>query len=293
MSQTVVGDAAVSSPPLELGPTVVLRRFTLPKVVSNVLLALIGIAFLLPLAWLVEASIDAQASRQIEIPVLTIANFAAATTSSKLLSLWNSVVLSFVATTVATVSAVLAAYSFSRQHIPFKGSIILFILFLSGVPITILIVPVYQMFASADMLSIIPTAVFLGVTTIPFEIYIIKNAIDAIPRDLEEAAQIERANLVHLLGRIVFPLALPGIVAAAIYGFVNTWGNFLAPLVLISASDQQPSPIAIFGFMSADMTRYGAIAAYSIIYSAPVVLLYLLLSRVFRAGFMLKGAVRE
>jgi multiple sugar transport system permease protein len=293
MSQTVVGDAAASSPPLELGPTVVLRRFTLPKVVSNVLLALIGIAFLLPLAWLVEASIDAQASRQIEIPVLTIANFAAATTSSKLLSLWNSVVLSFVATTVATVSAVLAAYSFSRQHIPFKGSIILFILFLSGVPITILIVPVYQMFASADMLSIIPTAVFLGVTTIPFEIYIIKNAIDAIPRDLEEAAQIERANLVHLLGRIVFPLALPGIVAAAIYGFVNTWGNFLAPLVLISASDQQPSPIAIFGFMSADMTRYGAIAAYSIIYSAPVVLLYLLLSRVFRAGFMLKGAVRE
>jgi multiple sugar transport system permease protein len=62
--------------------------------------------------------------------------------------------------------------------------------------------------------------------------------------------------------------------------------------VLISASNEQPSPIKIFGFMSADIIRYGDIAAYSIVYSAPVVALYLLSSRIFRSGFVLGGAVR-
>jgi multiple sugar transport system permease protein len=276
----------------ELGPLVKVPRVTTENVLSNVLLALCGLIFILPLIWLVEAAIDAEASRQIQIPVLSWRNFIEATTPSNLLTLWNSIVLSGVATLVATVVSALAAYSFSRHRIPLKGPIILFILFLSGVPITILVVPVYQMFAQVDALSIIPTAIFLGVTTIPFEIYIIKNAIDAIPLDLEEAAKIERASLFRILCRITFPLAFPGIVAAAIYGFVNAWGNFLVPLVLISSSDQQAAPIAIFGFLSADEAQYGAIAAFSIIYSAPVVLLYIGLSRVFRAGFVLGGAGR-
>jgi len=274
------------------GPPVRLRRFTPEKVVCNIVLAIIGIMFVLPLAWLVEASIDRLATRQIQIPVFSLVNFILATDPTRLLALLNSVIISAIAAFVATLPSALAAYAFSRHHIPGKYAIVLFILFLSGVPINILIVPVYQMFSTLDMLSLVPTAVFLGVTAIPFELYIIKNAIDAIPLDLEEAAQIERANTLRILWRVVLPLALPGIVAAAIYGVVNTWGNFLVPLVLISAPEQQPSPLTIFGFMSADITRYGAIAAYSLIYSAPVVALYLVLSRFFRAGFVLGGAIR-
>jgi multiple sugar transport system permease protein len=291
----ISGSAAASLPdagPVAFGPPVKLRRFTPEKVACNIVLAIVGIIFVLPLAWLVEASVDRLATRQIQIPVLSLQNFILATDPTRLLALLNSVIISAIAAFVATLPSTLAAYAFSRHHIPGKYAIVLFILFLSGVPINILIVPVYQMFSSADMLSLGPTAVFLGVTAIPFELYIIKNAIDAIPIDLEEAALMERANTFRILWRVVLPLALPGIMAAAIYGVVNTWGNFLVPLVLISAPEQQPSPLTIFGFMSADITRYGAIAAYSLIYSAPVVILYLVLSRFFRAGFVLGGAIR-
>jgi multiple sugar transport system permease protein len=235
---------------------------------------------------------DAGATRRLQFPDLTLDHFVTVTQPDKMMALGNSLLISLVATFVATIPSILAGYAFSRHHIPVKGGVLMLILFLSGVPINIMIIPVYQILGSLNLLSLIPTGIFLGVTALPFELYIIKNAIDAIPLDLEEAARIERANTAQILWRVVIPLAMPGIAAAAIFGFVNTWGNFLAPLVLISASNEQPSPIKIFGFMSADIIRYGDIAAYSIVYSAPVVALYLLSSRVFRSGFVLGGAVR-
>jgi multiple sugar transport system permease protein len=147
-------------------------------------------------------------------------------------------------------------------------------------------------FADNNWLSLLPASVFLGVTSLPFEIWIIKNFFDAVPQDLDEAARLERASTTQILMRVVVPLALPGIAAAAIFGFINAWGNFLVPLVLISASSQQPSPVTIFGFFGGNVIRYGDIAAYSIMYSLPVVVLYIGMSRAFRGVFVLGGAVR-
>jgi multiple sugar transport system permease protein len=166
------------------------------------------------------------------------------------------------------------------------------ILFLSGVPVTILIVPVYKMFARFDMLSMVPTAVLLGVTSLPFAIYLIKNTIDAIPQDLEEAASMEQASTFRILRSVIVPLAMPGIASAAIFSFVNAWGNFLIPIVLIADQASQPAPIAIYSFISAATIRYGQIAAFSILYSMPVIVLYFVMSRFFKGGFSLSGAVK-
>jgi multiple sugar transport system permease protein len=259
---------------------------------GNGLLAMIGILFALPMLWLLAASVDSQASWSIELPHLTWANFQAATAPDKLHSLWNSFVLSGIATLVSTAASALAAYALSRRRIPWKGPLLLVVLFLSGVPMSILIVPIYQMFATENWLSILPTAVFLGVTAMPFEIWLIKNFMDAIPYDLEEAARIERASTWHILTRVVGPLALPGIGAGAIYAFVNAWGSFVVPLVLISDPTQQPGPIAIFGFIGAANVRYGDIAAFSLLYSVPVFILYAIMSRLFTGGFTLGGALK-
>jgi multiple sugar transport system permease protein len=259
---------------------------------GNLALALIGLLFALPMLWLVAASLDSQASWSIEWPHFTLANFRAATGSGQLHSLWNSFVLSAVATIVSTAASSLAAYALSRRRIPWKGPMLLIVLFLSGVPMSILIVPIYQMFATENWLSILPTAIFLGVTAMPFEIWLIKNFMDAIPYDLEEAARIERASTWQILTRIVGPLALPGIGAGAIYAFVNAWGSFVVPLVLITDPNQQPGPIAIYGFIGAANVRYGDIAAFSLLYSVPVFILYAIMSRLFTGGFTLGGAIK-
>ena len=161
------------------------------RLLANVILLLIGAYFVIPVLWLAVGAVDKHAGWQIQLPTLTLDNFIAALAHGNAQALWNSVIVSTIAAIVSTGAGTLAAYSFSRHRIPWKGPILLGILFLSGVPVTILIVPIYKMFARYDMLSIVPTAVLLGVTSLPFAIYLIKNTIDAIPRDLEEAACME------------------------------------------------------------------------------------------------------
>jgi multiple sugar transport system permease protein len=268
------------------------KRVTRPAVTSNVVLGVIGALFTLPLLWLVLASIDSHASWNIALPHFTLSNFGSALSSGRGHSLVISAEIAGIAAIVATVTGTLAAYAFSRRHIPWKGPVLLFVLFLSGVPISVIIIPVYQVFSEQGWLTVVPVAVFLGITALPFEIWIIKNFIDAVPTELEEAARVENAGTATIIRRIVIPLAAPGIGAAAIYGFVNAWGAFLIPLVLITDSTQQPGAVTVYSFISAAGVNYGDIAAFSIIYSLPVVVLYVAMGRFFRGGFQLGGAIK-
>jgi multiple sugar transport system permease protein len=262
------------------------------RLLANLILLVIGAYFVIPVLWLAVGAVDKHAGWQIQVPTLTLDNFVDALAQGNAQALWNSVIVSTIAAVVSTVAGTLAAYSFSRHRIPWKGPILLGILFLSGVPVTILIVPVYKMFAQYDMLSLVPTAVLMGVTSLPFAIYLIKNTIDSIPHDLEEAASMEQAGTFRILRSVIVPLAMPGIASAAIFSFVNAWGNFLIPIVLIADQSSQPAPIAIYSFIGSATIRYGQIAAFSIMYSLPVIALYFVMSRYFRGGFSLSGAVR-
>jgi multiple sugar transport system permease protein len=268
------------------------RRVSGPAVLSNLVLAGIALLFALPLLWLVLASVDKHASWSIAIPHFTLSNFGSSLADGRGSSLVASLELAAIATAVGTVTGTLAAYAFSRRHIPWKGPALLFVLLLSAVPINVIIIPVYQIFSQAGWLSLIPTAIFLGITGLPFEIWMIKNFIDAVPAELEEAARVENVGTLRIIGRIVVPLAAPGIGAAAIYGFVNAWGAFLIPLVLISNTAQQPAAITVYSFISAAEVNYGGIAAFSILYSLPVLGLYLVMGRWFRGGFVLGGALK-
>jgi multiple sugar transport system permease protein len=258
----------------------------------HLILGALGVLFLAPMLWLFLASIDKNASWGIEWPHFSLINFKHVLTGSLLHSLWNSVVLAVISTAIASVTGVFAAYSLSRRKIPFKGPLLLFIIFSSGVPLAIMVIPVYEIFSRFGFLSILPTAVFLSVTSLPFEVYLMKNFIDAVPTDLEEAARMERASTFQVLRRVVIPLAMPGIAAASIFGFVNAWGSFIVPLILISPSNQQPAPIAIYTFLTLPKAEFGNIAAYSLVFCLPVFILYAVSSRLFREGFVLGGGVK-
>ncbi len=280
--------AAPAMPP-ENRPT---QRTALRSLSSNSLLGAIGLLFVAPMLWLLLASIDSHASFGVEWPHFSLINFKHVLSGTLLHSLLNSIILAVISTAIASVAGVFAAYSFSRRKIPFKGPLLLFILFSSGVPLTIMVIPVYEIFARFGFLSILPTALFLSVTSLPFEVYLMKNFIDAVPFDLEEAARMERASTWQILRRVIVPLALPGIAAAAIFGFVNAWGSFIVPLILISSQNQQPAPIALYTFLTLPKTEFGNIAAYSLVFCVPVFVLYAASARLFREGFVLGGGIK-
>jgi multiple sugar transport system permease protein len=263
------------------------------KVATGIGLGLLGIAFLLPFCWIVFAAFDSQATFAIQLPHFTLQNFAAVFSADNRLALWNSAYLSLASTVIATVAAYLAAYVISRKQVPYTSAMMFATLFLSGLPINILVVPLFQMYTKLGWLSSMnATAAFLAVTSMPFMIWMLKNSIDDIPRDLEEAAWIEGSSLPRVLLRVVLPMSLPGICAAAIYGFVTTWGNFLVPMVLDSDPAHQPAPTVIYGFIGAAAVRWGNIAAYSLVYSLPVLVLYFVMGRITRGNYATGGAVK-
>jgi len=263
------------------------------KTVPSAALTVVGLIFVLPLVWLVFASLDSQASWAVEIPHWTIANFQAVVSGADLRSLGNSLFVSVMATGIATVVAFPAAFGLSRYNIPLKQFLVIALLFMTAVPVAVLIIPIYQIYSDIGWTgSMITTALFIGVTGLPFEVAIIKDAIDAIPVDFEEAAAVDQASTYDTLVHVIWPLALPAASAAAIFGFINSWSMFIVPLVLLTSPSDVVAPITIYGFMGSAVVRYGEIAAFSFLYALPPVLLYFLMSKFVRGGFTLGGGVK-
>jgi multiple sugar transport system permease protein len=269
-------------------------RPRISKFAINTTLGVLGIIFLLPIIWLVDAALNPDATQALQAPALSLSNFRAALAAGAGGAIKNSLYLAVLSTIVATAVSTLAAYALSRRRVPFKGSILLIVLFLTGLPVTLLLIPIYQIFVRLSWAnSPFYTSLVLSATSIPFAIWLLKNFIDQVPREFEEAAEIEGSSELRNLWKIVIPLALPGILVAAILTFINSWGAFLIPLVLDATPGNTPGAVGIYQFMSANgVVQYGPLAAYAILFSAPVVVLYLICSRWLNGGFAFAGGVK-
>lgn len=269
-------------------------RVSWADVLANSVLGLTGIAFGLPLLWVIFACLDQHAGWRIRLPELTLQNFRAILTVQGLRPFINSLYLATATTVFSTALALLAAYPLSRRHVPGKRTVMLLVLFASGLPVTLMLVPVYAIYASVHWLdSRLTTSLFLAATALPFAIWLLKSYIDAIPIELDEAAGIEGAGTLRTLVSVVLPLIIPGLCVTAVYNFISAWGAFIVPLVLDSNPDDQPGTVAIYQFLGAHgMIQFGQLSAFSLLFSLPVVILYLLIARSFTGGFAFSGGVR-
>ncbi|MCU1425923.1 MAG: sugar transporter permease [Microbacteriaceae bacterium] len=266
------------------------------KLLANVALVVIGVSFLLPLAWLVLASFDAEATYQTRVPTsLTLDNFAAVLTPElTFLPMWNSLVLSVGTAAVTVIAALLAAYPLSRYQARFNKPFMYGVLFGTCLPITAIMVPVYSLFVQLNLLDSLPgTILFMSASSLPIAIFMAKNFMDSVPISLEEAAWMDGASAMRALRSIVIPLMRPGIAVIAIYVFFQAWGNFFVPFVLLLSPSKQPAAISIYSFFGQyGAIAYGQLAAFSLIYAVPVIALYVLVSRGIGGSFALAGAVK-
>jgi multiple sugar transport system permease protein len=192
------------------------------------------------------------------------------------------------------VCATLAAYPLSRYRSRLKRPFLVTILFSTGLPITAIMVPVYGLFVQLALDDSIPaTMVFMATTALPISIWLTKNFMDGVPIELEEAAWTDGASPMRGLLRIVMPLMGPGLSVVAIYTFIGLWGNFFVPFILLLTPEKQPMSVTIYTFFGQyGQVVYGQLAAYSLLYSLPSVLLYLVLSRRLGGAFAFGGGVK-
>ena len=272
------------------------RTLLVSRAAVNLALLALVVGFLVPLVWLVLAAFDAQAGAAVSWPdPWTLRNFdAILTVDTTYRPMLNGAILCGGGTILTVVAALLAAYPLSRYQFRAKRPFLLTILFATGLPITAIMVPVYGLFVQTNLIDTFSgTILFMATTALPISIWLTKNFMDGVPIELEEAAWTDGASAMQSLRAIVLPLMWPGVAVVTIYTFIGLWGNFFVPFVLLSSNDQLPASVSIYTFFGQyGQIVYGQLAAYSMLYSLPAVLLYLLLSRRLGGAFSFSGAVK-
>ena len=130
-------------------------------------------------------------------------------------------------------------------------------------------------------------------TSLPIAIWMTKNFMDGVPLSLEEAAWVDGASPAQALRSVVLPLIAPGMGVVGIFTFITAWGNFFVPFVLLLDPAKQPASVGVYTFFGqGGLIAYGQLAAYSILYTAPVIALYLVVSRSLGGAFALTGAIK-
>ncbi|MFE6887394.1 carbohydrate ABC transporter permease [Streptomyces sp. NPDC057694] len=272
------------------------RRVRPARVAVNLVLLVISLLFVLPLVWMVFASVSSTASFELHLPSPpTLDNFhAILNTETTFRPLLNGLLLCGGATLLCVVVSILAAYPLSRYRSRLRRPFLYTVLFTTGLPITAVMIPVYSMFVQVELIdSMVATTLFLAASALPIGIWLMKNFMDGVPIVLEEAARIDGANAMQSLTRVVLPLMWPGVTVVTVFTFISMWGNFFVPFVLLLSPEKLPASVSVFTFLSAhDDTQYGQLAAFSLVYTLPVVMLYLLLTRKLGGGFALGGALK-
>ena len=206
----------------------------------------------------------------------------------------NSLAVAGMTIGLCFVLAVPAGYGLARFPVP--GKEIWFLLMLASmmVPYQALLVPLYLMFSKLGLTaSLFGLAVLHTILQLPFSIYLMRNAFEAIPKEMEEAAVMDGASSLFALRRVFLPLVAPGMVTVALFAFITSWNEFIGALILMNSEASFTVPIMLTGVVSGDFgsVNWGGLQASVMVSILPCLLVYLLLQKYYVSGF-LSGAVK-
>jgi multiple sugar transport system permease protein len=261
----------------------------------SVFLALVLGFFALPLLWLASAPFDAHPSITTSIPEFTLRNFRALLDNPYALgSLRNSLIQAAGSAALVVVLAALAAYALSRVRVPGRDALLYLLLLLSSVVTgTAAMVPLFEL---ATRLNLIDThlGVILALSggLLPAAIFILKDFMDATPTTYEESARVFGASPLRILYDIVLPLVRPGLATIAVWAVANVWGSFLQPFILLRDPDKAPGAVILYTlYTEGGAPRLDLISTFSLLYSLPVIVMYVFVSR--RYGFRFHGGIKR
>ncbi|GAA5344113.1 carbohydrate ABC transporter permease [Planifilum fimeticola] len=272
------------------------KQHFLNRVVPYAVLCLVGVMFVVPLLWVIFAALDPHPRLTLKIPgSITLGHISSIISDSSIRqSFANGLFLSLGQSVVVVIVSGLAAYPLSRYSLRYKKPFMYTILFATALPITAVMVPVYQLFLLLNFQdSLVWTMFFLAASSLPYAIWMMKNFMDSVPVELEEAAWCDGASVWRGLRSVIAPLMLPGIFTVGIFTFATSWGNFFVPYILIQSPEKLPASVTIYQFFGQyGMVEYGKLAAFSLLYTIPAVALYIIGQRFMSGGFYLGGATK-
>jgi multiple sugar transport system permease protein len=203
----------------------------------------------------------------------------------------NSVFVAVAVTELSLMLALPAGYAFARFQFPLRRLLIISLLLIYMLPSVLLLVPLMVIFKTLGILNTYLALVLAEAThAIPFAVWLLTNYFVSLPRELEEAAQVDGCTRVGAMLRVAAPLAIPGIVAAGLFVFIASWNNFLFAFMFTSGEDVRTLPVILRGFVAAETSlRWGTIMAGAVLMTLPVAAAFLVFQRYLIGGLTAGG----
>jgi multiple sugar transport system permease protein len=267
------------------------------KLVVTALAAGILVVWSFPVLWALLTSIKTERDVLAYPPKLiftpTLANYADVLfgSASVLPNLWSSFVVASLATALAMLIAIPAAYALARLEFPARHGTGFYVLATQMLPPVGLIIPYYLVMQKLALLDTYSGLVVIYLTfSLPFAIWLLVSYFEDIPREMEEAALLDRAGRLRALWHVILPQVRGGIAVTTVFVFLNAWNEFLFAVVL-GGNRVRTVTVAMFNFISVEQTLWAKLAAGAVLAMAPVILLGLVAQRHIVKGLTV-GAVK-
>ncbi|MET0788201.1 MAG: carbohydrate ABC transporter permease [Cellulomonas sp.] len=206
----------------------------------------------------------------------------------------NSVVVAAIAVVGTLVVTIAGGYAVARFRFPGRNLLFIGALAILMIPHPTILLPIYTLLSRMGLQnSLVAVGVVMIMFQLPFGLFLMRNAFEALPRELEEAAKIDGCNRFTALVRVLLPGVVPAAVTVGIFTFLNTWNEFLAPLILLTDGQRFTLPVALVSIRSGAFgaVDLGALQAGIVVAAIPCVVIFLALQRYYVRGFT-AGAVK-
>ncbi|GAA1489827.1 multiple sugar transport system permease protein [Brachybacterium sacelli] len=191
---------------------------------------------------------------------------------------WNSFLTSAAVTLITVTISALAGYALSRLRFVGRQMVIVLIIASIMIPAQILIVPLFQLMLSLNLVDTYWGIILPQVVAAPM-VFILKKFFDQIPFELEEAALMDGASRFRIFRSIVLPLSRPILGAVAIFVFIGAWNNFLWPFIVINDSSLMTLPTGLQTVMSAYGIQYAQQMAQAVLAALPLIVVFMFFQR--------------
>jgi multiple sugar transport system permease protein len=261
---------------------------------------MLSVVFVLPLVWAISRSFQptnlaSTHPKLADLTHFTLANYRAVFAQEHILhNVVNSLIAAIGTALLTTIVSAMAGFGFAK--FPFRGSGFVFsaILLALMIPFQAVLTPLFIQLNWVHLTNSLVGLILVYTTfSLPFGVFVMRNAFQQIPRELMESAEVDGANLFNTLVRVLRPLIVPGLATTAIYAFLYSWTEFLQALTFLETDGKLTLPVKLFDI---DQSTYGAInygylSSGIVIAMVPCLVLYLSLQRYYVQGLM-SGAVK-
>ncbi len=277
-------------------------RKSIVKIIDYLILVVLSSVIIIPLLWILGNAVKSDKDVRVNMARLLplsgewqFSNFATAWRRGNIgQSVLNSVIITIISVFFILIVSYLAAYAIAR--IEFKGSEIIFALFVSMIMVPlaqVVMIPQFRLISSMKMVNTYQGVILLYVAGgIPFSVFLLSSFLRTIPMEIDKAAAIDGCNKIQIITKILLPLSKPGLATVIIFQSMTIWNDYFTPLIYLRSAEMRTITLALKNFMGQwGLVDYNRLFAAIAMVTFPIVIVYIIFQKQFISG-LTSGSIK-